>query len=294
MDRAQPAQHGPAGRRPRVPLAGPRTRGRRLGARAADAVGRHRLARRVPRPQARPDLAAGPDPRPRRRPALHPGRRHRPGDARDHPVVGRGDPAAARPAAVGPGAAAAHPRLQRAAGALPRQGGDVQPALRLPAAAARRRRGGRRDAGQGVRLGLRVVGDRAVLVGRRAVRLPGLQAAADHRALATTRGRGTSHRRARRSGPADGPAMPRTATRLRTPSASVDAAGHPARRPARPGADAAARPHRAPVARRGLPGRRRPQEAQPSGPAAGSPAEPVPAPAAAAAIRAVRVRSPPW
>ena len=36
--------------------------------------------------------------------------------------------------------AAAHPRLQRAAGALPRQGGDVQPALRLPAAAARRRR----------------------------------------------------------------------------------------------------------------------------------------------------------
>ncbi len=41
---------------------------------------------------------------------------------------------------VGAGAAAAHPRLQRAAGALPRQGRHLQPALRLPAAAARRRR----------------------------------------------------------------------------------------------------------------------------------------------------------
>ena len=40
---------------------------------------------------------------------------------------------------VGPGPAAAHPRLQLAAGALPGQGGHLQPAVRLPAAAARRR-----------------------------------------------------------------------------------------------------------------------------------------------------------
>ena len=63
------------------------------------------------------------------------------GAARHHPVVGGADPAAARPAAVGPGAVPAHPRLQRAAGPLPRQGRDLQPALRVPAAAARRRRG---------------------------------------------------------------------------------------------------------------------------------------------------------
>ena len=45
---------------------------------------------------------------------------HRAGPARRHPVVAGRLAAVARPAAVGPGAAAAHPRLQRAAGALPR------------------------------------------------------------------------------------------------------------------------------------------------------------------------------
>ena len=82
----------------------------------------------------------GADPRPGRRPALHPRRGDRPGPARRHPVVDGGLAAAARPADVGPGAAAAHPRLQRAARALPRQGRDLQPALRVPAAPARRRR----------------------------------------------------------------------------------------------------------------------------------------------------------
>ena len=82
----------------------------------------------------------GPDPRPGGRPALHPGRRRRAGPARRDPVVAGDLAAAARPADVGAGAAAAHPRLQLAARALPRQGRDVQPALRLPAAAARRRR----------------------------------------------------------------------------------------------------------------------------------------------------------
>ena len=48
-------------------------------------------------------------------------------------------------AAVVPGAVPAHPRLLRAAGALPRQGGHRRPALRLPAAVPRRRRRGRRD-----------------------------------------------------------------------------------------------------------------------------------------------------
>ena len=42
---------------PALPLAGARPRGRRLGARRADALGRHRLPRRLPRPQAQPDLA---------------------------------------------------------------------------------------------------------------------------------------------------------------------------------------------------------------------------------------------
>ena len=51
-----------------------------------------------------------------------------------------------------------------AAGALPRQGGHVLPALRLPAAAARRRRRALGSRGAVDRLGVRVVGDRAVLV----------------------------------------------------------------------------------------------------------------------------------
>ena len=56
------------------------------------------------------------------------------------------------------------------------QGRDLQPALRLPPAPARRRHRRGRDAGQGVRLGLRGLGDRALLVGRHPLRLPGLQA----------------------------------------------------------------------------------------------------------------------
>ena len=60
--------------------------------------------------------------------------------ARHHPVVGGARAAAARPAALGAGADPAHPRLPRAAGPLPRQGRDLQPALRVPAAAARRGR----------------------------------------------------------------------------------------------------------------------------------------------------------
>ena len=58
----------------------------------------------------------------------------------------------------------------------------VQPPLRVPAAAPRRGRGRRADAGPGLRLGVRVLGDRAVLVGRRALRLAGPHAAARHRA----------------------------------------------------------------------------------------------------------------
>ena len=60
--------------RPGLPLAGARPRGRRLGARPADGLRGHRLPRRLPRPQAQPDVRPGADPRPGRRPALHPGR----------------------------------------------------------------------------------------------------------------------------------------------------------------------------------------------------------------------------
>ncbi len=59
----------------------------------------------------------------------------------------------------------------RAAGALPGQGGDLQPALRLPVPAPRGRlgRGAVRhpDPRERVRLGVRDLGDGAVLVGRR-------------------------------------------------------------------------------------------------------------------------------
>ena len=86
----------------------------------------------------------GPAARPGRRPALHRLDPARPRLARDHPVVARRR--AVRPRGVH-GRRRAHreaARLARPAGALRRQGRHLQPALRLPAAAARR---GRRHAG---------------------------------------------------------------------------------------------------------------------------------------------------
>ena len=68
-----------------------------------------------------------------------------------------------------------HPRLLRAARALPGQGRDVLSAVRLPAGAARRGRRHRAAGRPGGRLGVRAVGDRAVLVGRHPLR------PADHR-----------------------------------------------------------------------------------------------------------------
>ncbi len=59
------------------------------------------------------------------------------------------------------------------------QGGHLQPALRVPAVAPRRRHGQHGHAREGVRLGVRRVGDRPVLVGRGPLRLPGLQAGED-------------------------------------------------------------------------------------------------------------------
>ena len=63
-----------------------------------------------------------------------------------------------------------HPRLLRAAGALPGQGRDVLPAVRLPAGAARRRRRHRGDWSPGWSAGRSRCGGPAVLVGRHALR----------------------------------------------------------------------------------------------------------------------------
>ena len=167
----------PAGGRPALPLAGPGPRGGRLGPGGPVRLRGQRLRRRLPRPAARPDLQGRRDPRPGRRPALHPLHRHRPRGPRHHPVVGGGDPARPRRVPVVPGAVPADPRLQLAAGALPGQGRHRQPALRLPAPAARRRHRDTAHAGQGVRLGVRDLGHRPLLVGRPALRLAGAQAA---------------------------------------------------------------------------------------------------------------------
>ena len=64
-------------------------------------------------------------------------------------------------------------RLRRPAGPLHRQGRHVQPALRLPPAAARPRSTASPCVAQPVGLGLRVVGHRPLLAGRGAVRRPG-------------------------------------------------------------------------------------------------------------------------
>ena len=145
VDPAQPAQHGPAGRRARVPVAGARSRGGRLGAGAAD--GR----------RASPTTSTA-----------------------TSPAGSTSTPRWARSSTRSPTGSTSSPSSSASAlrdiipwwvavllplrdlllwglvpflrtrgysalpGALPRQGRDVQPALRLPAAAARRRRGHRR------------------------------------------------------------------------------------------------------------------------------------------------------
>ena len=60
----------------------------------------------------------------------------------------------------------ADPRLQRPSGALSRQGRHGKPAVRLPAAAARRRHRRASPARRRLRLGVRHLGDRSLLVGR--------------------------------------------------------------------------------------------------------------------------------
>ena len=151
-------------------LADPRSAGRPAGGRGARGRRVHRLAGRLPGPGLESAVPGRSAARPGRRPALHPGHHRQPGGPRHHPVVvgdraggpGRDD----RPART----AAEDPRLLRAAGALPRQGRDVLPAVRLPPRAARRRRRrGAADRPRG-RLGLRAVGDRSVLVGRHPLR----------------------------------------------------------------------------------------------------------------------------
>ena len=89
-----------------------------------------------------------------------------------------------------------------------------------------------RHAGAGLRLGVRLLGDRPVLVGRRPLRLAGTQAAGHHRAA---------------PGAADG----------LTPTPPSDATPGPTARAAGPGADAAAHPDHPAVPRRGLPARGR-------------------------------------
>ena len=121
----------------------------------------------------------GADPRPGRRPALHPRRRGRPRAARHHPVVGGGHPAAARRCCCGAWcrscAPAATARCRCTSSARPRPFNLLYAFPLLLLGDGDRRR---RHAGQGVRLGVRDLGDRALLVGRAALRLAGPQAAA--------------------------------------------------------------------------------------------------------------------
>lgn len=152
-----------------IPVADPRPGGGRLGPAGAGDLRVHRLGRRPDRPPDEPDHPARPDARPGRGPALHLRDGPRPGVARHHPVVAGDRAAAAGPAAHLHPAGPAPPRLQRAAGALPRQVGDLLPAVRVPAAPAGRRRQYPEHAGPGVRLGVRDLGHRSVLLGRRSV-----------------------------------------------------------------------------------------------------------------------------
>src|SRR5690606_20080662 len=159
---------GPAHRR------GPRPRGRR-GPRPRR---RLRLARRCGRAPLRPGLEARGDARPCGGPPLHP--RH-PRDARvarGRALVARRRHRGARPRARRRASGAREARLRSAARALRRRGGPLCAALRLPAAPARAvgRRGGGPRSRRG--LGLRVVGDRALLALRGALPASGGAAAA--------------------------------------------------------------------------------------------------------------------
>ena len=96
----------------------------------------HRLGRRQARPAAEPVQPARRAARPGRRPAVHPGRADRLRHPRLHSLVGgRADHRPGR-AAGGYVAGAPALRLHRAAGALPGQGRDILPALRVADAAA--------------------------------------------------------------------------------------------------------------------------------------------------------------
>ena len=177
VDDPQHHQHGAAGRRTPLPVARDRPRGRRLGPRGPDDLRLHRLARRLPRPPAEPDVQARRDPRPGRRPALHPGRRDRTALPRHHPVVGRGDPARCATLFLW----CLVPFLRtRGYSALPVHylGKAATAALlySFPLLFLGDGDGADRHARRGVRLGVRDLGDRPLLVGRPALRLAGPQA----------------------------------------------------------------------------------------------------------------------
>ncbi|CAA9289375.1 MAG: CDP-diacylglycerol--glycerol-3-phosphate 3-phosphatidyltransferase, partial [uncultured Friedmanniella sp.] len=177
VDAAQRAEPAAAGGRAADGVADPGAAPRPAGRGRARPGRVHRLARRLPGPALAPDLPRRPDAGPGRRPALHPGRRALPGRARGHPLVAGG--AARRPRRDDhrPGAAAANPRVLLPARPLPRQGGHLQPALRLPADPARGRGRARLGGGRRARLGLRAVGRRPVLVGGTALPRPDPRAA---------------------------------------------------------------------------------------------------------------------
>ncbi|CAA9319105.1 MAG: CDP-diacylglycerol--glycerol-3-phosphate 3-phosphatidyltransferase, partial [uncultured Nocardioidaceae bacterium] len=182
----EPAEHAAARPAAGLPVARVRRRRPRRRGRGAHGHRHQRLARRGARAQAGPGVVAGSGARPGGRPALHPRRGRRPGGQRRHPGVAGVRARSPRPRAVGPRPGAAHTRLQRAARALPRQGGHGRAPLRLPAAAARHRRLGLRGRRARPRLGVRGVGERHVLVGGRPLRLAG----ADPRRTGPARRRG--------------------------------------------------------------------------------------------------------
>ena len=182
VDPAQPAQHAPAGGRPGVPVAGARPRGRRLGAGAAHGLRRHRLPRRLPRPQARPDLG-----RSARSSTRWPtGSTSSPSSSGSRCATSSrgGWPICCR---------CATPLMWGLVPLLRTRGYSALPVHFLGKAATFNLLyafpllllgdgdGHRRDAGRGVRLGVRVLGDRPLLVGRRPLRLAGAPAAGHHR-----------------------------------------------------------------------------------------------------------------
>ena len=160
---------------------GPEADGWALG--AADGLGRHRLPRRLPRPPARPDLRARRDPRPGRRPALHPRRRR---SASPCATSSRGGwRSSCRCATCCCGgwcrscAPAATARCRCTSSARPPRSTCSTPSRCCCSATARASSPTLADV---VRLGVRVLGDRPLLVGRRPLRLAGAHAAARHRA----------------------------------------------------------------------------------------------------------------